>query len=343
MSPSEWERRYVEAEKILGVLSNPTAESQTGNSIKTRIGSILENGRVIRGLPLSGRFLEDGDIYFNAPWDMLAAVKPQTSERIKIRPGVKVTRIVYKNDRISGTDIVGPNDLQDHLHTSSLLIAGGAVGTPQLLSRSGIRPTALGQGFSFHALLFGQVVLDPTVSAPASVADVAPRLWIPPTTSSPWHIQVLRDTFPAPTTEAVENPHRLLEFQAFLPIEFRDDNRFVFKENNETEVQFDFSENDQVLMQAMEQDVRQLASRLGPWRGGGELAWVPHGTAHLVGTCRMDRPSWEGVADRQARVHGFKNLYLATVGLIPAPVAVNPTLTAVALALKTSDVLVSEV
>ena len=51
-----------------------------------------------------------------------------------------------------------------------------------------------------------------------------------------------------------------------------------------------------------------------------------------MGTCRMDRAGWQGVADRQGQVHGFANLYLAGAGLIPAPVAVNPTLTAVALA-----------
>lgn len=93
------------------------------------------------------------------------------------------------------------------------------------------------------------------------------------------------------------------------------------------------------MMQAVEQDVQQLAGQLGPWRGGGEAAWVPHGTAHLSGTCRMDLPTWKGVADKNGRVQDFRNLYLASVGLIPQSVSVNPTLTAVALALNTADVL----
>ncbi len=87
----------------------------------------------------------------------------------------------------------------------------------------------------------------------------------------------------------------------------------------------------------MEADVRRLASHLGPWRRGCEPTWLPHGTGHLVGTCRMDREGWPGVTDRRGKVHGFENLYLATVGLIPAPVAVNPTLTALALTLNTCD------
>jgi choline dehydrogenase-like flavoprotein len=56
----------------------------------------------------------------------------------------------------------------------------------------------------------------------------------------------------------------------------------------------------------------------------------------------MDRAGWPGVADRQGKVHGFDNLYLAGVGLIPAPVAVNPTLTAVALALGSCEAIAAQ-
>ena len=56
----------------------------------------------------------------------------------------------------------------------------------------------------------------------------------------------------------------------------------------------------------------------------------------------MDRPEWPGVADRAGKVHGFENLYLGSVGLIPAPVAVNPTLTGVAIVLETCDAMLRE-
>ena len=62
-----------------------------------------------------------------------------------------------------------------------MLVAGGALGTARLLHRSGIRPDALGRGISFHALLFGQVVLAADICPPAGEKDLAPRLWIPPT------------------------------------------------------------------------------------------------------------------------------------------------------------------
>jgi choline dehydrogenase-like flavoprotein len=210
-----------------------------------------------------------------------------------------------------------------------------------LLHRSGITPQALGRGLSFHALLFGQVVLEAGMCPAAGETDLAPRQWIPPTPESPWHVQVLRDTCPLPATEDPGNPHRLLEFQAFLPVEFREENAFVVGGGDRAGFQFAFSPNDRKRMRAMEADVRRLARHLGPWRRGCEPTWLPHGSGHLVGTCRMDRSDWGGVTDRLGRVHGFDNLYLATVGLIPAPVAVNPTLTAVALAVRTSDAILA--
>jgi choline dehydrogenase-like flavoprotein len=147
---------------------------------------------------------------------------------------------------------------------------------------------------------------------------------------------VLRDTCPLTPAEAVDNPHRLLEFQAFLPVEFHAENRLVMEKGG-VAFRFAFSDHDRERMRAMEADVRRLAGYLGPWRRGCELTWLSHGSGHLVGTCRMDRRGWPGVTDRVGKVHGFENLYLSTVGLIPAPVAVNPTLTAVALAMRTGD------
>lgn len=222
-----------------------------------------------------------------------------------------------------------------------VLVAGGAIGTARLLHRSGIRPDALGRGISFHAVLFGQIVLEADLCPGAGESDLAPRLWIPPTPASPWHIQVLRDTCPLTPAEAVDNSHRLLEFQAFLPVAFRAEIALVM-EGDSAAFRFAFSEQDRARMGAMEADVRRLAKSLGRWRRGCEPVWLPHGNGHLVGTCRMDRADWPGVADRQGQVHGLDNLYLAGVGLIPAPVAVNPTLTAVAIALRTCDAIAAD-
>jgi choline dehydrogenase-like flavoprotein len=77
---------------------------------------------------------------------------------------------------------------------------------------------------------------------------------------------------------------------------------------------------------------------LGLFRAGVEPQWMTLGFAHVMGTCRMGA-SDDGtcVTDPFGQVWGTENLYLATVGVIPTALAVNPTLTGAALAIRSAD------
>lgn len=299
--------------------------------------SILDGGRAVRDLPFAGRLQPNNEFYYYAPWDMLHRMPAEDRKRVTLRQGLQVRQLLHHNGQIAGLDVVGPAGDQEKINGPLVILAGGALATPKLLYQSEIRPAALGRGLSFHALLFGQVLLNEGLCPQANERDMPPRLYIPPTEKKPWHIQVLRDTCPLPPKEAVQNPHRLLEFQAFLAVEHQADNRMHFGNDGQAQLRFTFSKSDRRLMAEMAADVQQLGGLIGRWRRGCEPFWVPHGTAHLMGTCRMDHGESPGVTVRDGRVHGIENLYLATAGLFPRPVAVNPTLTATALALHTCD------
>ena len=62
-----------------------------------------------------------------------------------------------------------------------------------------------------------------------------------------------------------------------------------------------------------------------------------HGTAHHLGTTRMSDSATTGVVDRQCRVHGIDNLYIAGSSTFPTGGWAFPTLTIVALALRIAD------
>ena len=55
---------------------------------------------------------------------------------------------------------------------------------------------------------------------------------------------------------------------------------------------------------------------------------------HQIGTARMSAAERDGVVDRNARVHGLTNLFLAGSAVFPSSGQANPTLTAVALAAR---------
>lgn len=79
--------------------------------------------------------------------------------------------------------------------------------------------------------------------------------------------------------------------------------------------------------------------KLLPWlQGGGDEWWrrVTPGWHHL-GTTRMASEPARGVVDRDCRVFGVDNLYLAGSSVFPTSSYVNPTLTLVALALRLAE------
>ncbi|MGK2915590.1 MAG: GMC oxidoreductase [Porticoccaceae bacterium] len=61
------------------------------------------------------------------------------------------------------------------------------------------------------------------------------------------------------------------------------------------------------------------------------------GTWHHMGTTRMHDSPKEGVVDRNCKVHGISNLYIAGSSVFPTAGANLPTMTIIALALRLSD------
>jgi choline dehydrogenase-like flavoprotein len=58
---------------------------------------------------------------------------------------------------------------------------------------------------------------------------------------------------------------------------------------------------------------------------------------HHMGTTRMSDSPREGVVDRDCRVHGMSNLFVAGSSVFPTAGSGTPTMTIVALALRLSD------
>jgi choline dehydrogenase-like flavoprotein len=74
--------------------------------------------------------------------------------------------------------------------------------------------------------------------------------------------------------------------------------------------------------------------------GAGEPRYTD--ASHHMGTTRMSREPRTGVVNRDCRVHGVDNLYLAGSSVFPTAGHANPTPTIVALALRLAAHLIAE-
>ncbi|HEX8217176.1 MAG TPA: GMC family oxidoreductase [Allosphingosinicella sp.] len=80
-----------------------------------------------------------------------------------------------------------------------------------------------------------------------------------------------------------------------------------------------------------------LSNPDGGWRTDPLISAHPIGGYHHMGTTRMADDPRRGVTDADTRIHGIGNLYVAGSSLFPTSGWANPTLTIVALALRTAD------
>jgi len=338
LSPAQWESYYGIAEDYLGVQSAYFDTSLRQRRIADALRAPLAaHGRAIETLPCAAPVTDDGYLHFTAPHDILAGAGDAAAR-------VEVVTFAAKMLVAEGSRVVGVSDGHETLTADTVVVAAGAIGTPQLLHRSGIRPKALGRWLSYHPILICQLVLDPRLCAPPGARDHEPRLQIRPSGSVDWYTLILRDVSPFQPEEADAqiDPNRLAEMQLIVPVDIAAENGIRFDAAGNPTFSLPLTEADQDRLAGAEADAEMLTSRLGRYRDGCRPMWMPFGFAHMTGTTRMsEADDGTGVADFQGRVWGLDNLYLATNGLIPTRMAVNPTLTGVALAAHVADGILS--
>ncbi|GBB96603.1 hypothetical protein RclHR1_27960002 [Rhizophagus clarus] len=256
------------------------------------------------------------------------------------------------------------------------IICAGAVLTPQLLFNSfimnpnlNIEIPALGKNLCEQSLSFCQIALkkkivDEMLSDPAWSEDVKkhkkayphdptpipfgvplPQCWIPYSDERPWHCQVQR-AFSYGDTPYVDD-RVILEFRYFgishnneklnNRVEFSKTNKDTFGMPQPT-FYVQTSEEDAEANHEMLSDMNKAALSMGGFLPGSEPQFMAPGTAlHITGTVRMGTDKETSVVDTNLCVHGFHNLYLGSNGVIPTETAANPTLTSVALAIKSAN------
>jgi pyranose oxidase len=87
-------------------------------------------------------------------------------------------------------------------------------------------------------------------------------------------------------------------------------------------------------------NLERAGAALGSFPRGGEPRVMPKGSSlHYMGTIRMgpERDEETSVCDPWSRVWGYENLFVGGNGVIPTANACNPTLTSVALAVRSCD------
>ncbi|XP_072050719.1 uncharacterized protein [Amphiura filiformis] len=376
ISEEEWSSLYDEAEQLLLTNRDSFQNSVRNTIVKEKLQaefSELQGDARPQNIPFAGYRLKDNrDFMHRTGSDDIFGPLLDDSEcksRFTLKAQHLVEKLVLTSDG-DKIDYAVVRDLQKdqliRMHANQFVVTAGAILTPQILFNSGIRPKALGHYLSEQPVTFTQVVMKqslidsvetdqrfaesakahhekyPQDPLPFKLSDPDPQLYIPVLEGRPWHCQV--STFYGASQSHIDS-RTVVDYCYFGIMTPRAENYVTFSESIKDSMgmpqptfNVTLTDEDKELSHTMMKDMIRAATAIGGFMPDYRPQFKPLGKAlHITGTIRMGKEDdGTSVVDEYSRVWGIDNLYLGGNGVIPTGTASNPTLTSVALAIRSA-------
>ncbi len=344
-----------EADRLLGVDRDPFAGAPYIDVVRDRLAAEFDDGRSpdrrVAPMPLAVHRRDDGELVWSGS-DVVFGDVTRSNPNFSLFAEAQARRVLIEGGRAAGVLVRDRQDDTEHeVRARVVVVAADALRTPQVLFASGIRPPALGrylndQPQTVFAVRLGDV-------APTAESQHDPRgdtaitgqsgvLWVPYTDEDPYHGQVMQlDASPIPLVGDDEPaPGTIVGLGWFAAKDLQASDRIEFDETATDEtgmpkprLHYVLTERDHENLARAREAILRAARALGEFIGTDPLLLSPGASLHYQGTTRMgETDDGASVCGPNSEVWGVPGLYVAGNNVIPTPIACNPTLTNVALA-----------
>jgi choline dehydrogenase-like flavoprotein len=344
-----------EADRLLGVDRDPFAGAPYIDVVRERLAAEFDEGRAddrrVAPMPLAVHRREDGELVWSGS-DVVFGDVTRANPNFTLFPEAQVRRALIEDGRAAGVLVRDRTDDSEHeVRARVVVVAADALRTPQVLFASGVRPQALGRYLNDQPQTVFAVRLADV--APTAAGEHDPRgdttitgqsgvLWVPYTDDEPFHGQVMQlDASPIPLVgDDVPAPGTIVGLGWFAAKDLQASDRIEFDETEVDEagmpkprIHYVLTERDHANLDRAREAIKRAARALGEFIGDEPLLLSPGASLHYQGTTRMgETDDGTSVCGPNSEVWGVPGLYVAGNNVIPTPIACNPTLTNVALA-----------
>jgi choline dehydrogenase-like flavoprotein len=270
---------------------------------------------------------------------------------LELRADARVERVLVEDGEAVGVEYSDARGERHTVHAGAVVVACGALNTPQLLLRSGFANPAIGRNLGIHPVrlvygLFDEIqdahmVYPISAHAMAHQHDEDGGFVIEAST--------VQDPIGFATTLSDESGplwgQRLVD--AMKKYRHWTGVLAMVNDENTSAVVVDADGNERFDVAWNENERRRLDDALDFSRtvleraGAKQVAWSGIASTHVQGSCRMGDDPAVSVVDRNGESHDVKRLYVGDGSLIPRTLSVNPSLTIMALATRLADHLAS--
>jgi choline dehydrogenase-like flavoprotein len=375
IAEADLDRAYSRARELLSVTQTAFAGAPLGEEVRELLGKHLNSGRepdrVVQPMPLAIRITDDGSRKWTAPDVILGDLVTTGRPGFELRPETIARRIIHGEGTVSptagataartATSVLLHDRIRDadyEVRARYVVVACDAFRSPQLLFASGITPPALGCYLNDQPQVSGTVLLDDSFiphdvrthrSADGDVDILSGVSWIPYDRERfPFHGQIMQmDYSPVPVDGAAETwPGSIVEVGLFAAKDLQRSDRVEVDPDELDEfglpairIHYNLTESDRRALREMVTTIEELAGLLGRLVNGDRPFVFPNGNSiHYQGSVRMGATDdGESVCGPDGRVWGTTNVFVGGNGVIPTPIACNPTLTSVALAVYSAQ------
>lgn len=275
---------------------------------------------------------------------------------LELRTQATVERILVEaapgGRQAAGVEYLDAAGQRQMARARRVVAAAGALNTPQLLWRSGLRSAALGRHVGLHPARLVYGLFDQIQDSHRVYPISAHCMQFQRDTDGGFVLEASTVMDPiafATTLRDEAGPlwgRRLVD--AVKPYRRYAGVLAMVNDENHASVSVDADGAERIELSLSTSEHRRLDAALRFSQqvlraaGARQLYWTGLISTHTQGGCRMGDDAADSVLDRHGRTHEVQGLYVADASAIPRTLSVNPSLTVMALATRLAEHLVEQ-